>query len=133
MMYCWQSNVTFFESWPWLFLDSFDNIKIFLAVIIELRRKLTINLKQFEKLVDFLIRSQVGNNLWFYHHPDLHSKRVRIQTLLIQYTAALAQYTTSRHWTLNDFNTCTFRLIEILYEVVMYQTNVCRLFVKLIN
>ncbi len=76
---------------------------------------------------------QVENNPWFYHHPDLYLKQVRIQTLLGQYTAAFAEHLTFRHWTLNDFSNYACRLIEILHEVIMYQMNVGKLFVVWIN
>jgi hypothetical protein len=87
-----------------------------------------ITLIQFKRRVDFLIRSQVENNPWFYSHPELYSKRVRIQTLHRQYNEAFARHPTFRHWTQDDFSQCAFRLMEILIEGIMYQTHVCKLF-----
>jgi len=92
------------------------------------RAEVIITLIQFKRRVDFLYRSQVANNPWFYNHPDLYSKRVRIQTLRRQYEEAFAQHPTFRHWTEDDFSQSAFRNIEILIEVVMYQMHVCKLF-----
>jgi len=96
--------------------------------VIEVQRELVITLIQFKQRVDFLIRSHVKNNPWFYNHRNLCSKRVRIQTLLRQYNEAFAQHPTFRHWTQDDFSQCAFRNIGILIEVIMYQMNVCKLF-----
>ena len=95
---------------------------------IQVQREQVLTLIQFKHRVDFLIRWQVDNNLWFYNHPDLYAKRVRIQTLKIHYVEAFAQHPAFRHWTVDDFSLCAFRLIEILHEVIMYQMNVCKLF-----
>lgn len=103
---------------------------LFLVSAIEVQREQVQTLIEFKHRVDFLMRWQVDNNPWFCNHPDLQSKRVRIQTLKMQYVEAFAQHPAFRHWTVEDFSLCAFRLIEILHEVIMYQITVCRLFVN---
>ena len=103
---------------------------LFLVSAIEVQREQVQTLIEFKHRVDFLMRWQVDNNPWFCNHPDLQSKRVRIQTLKMQYVEAFAQHPAFRHWTVGDFSLCAFRLIEILHEVIMYQITVCRLFVN---
>ncbi len=98
------------------------------SFLVPVRRELIITLIQFKRRVDFLYRSQVENNPWFFNHPDLYLKRVRIQTLRRQYEEAFAHHPTFRHWTQDDFSQVAFRNIEILIEVVMYQMHVCKLF-----
>ena len=95
---------------------------------IPVRVQVILTLIQFKRRVDFLIRSQVENNPWYYNHPDLCSRRIRIQSLLRHYNEAFAHHPTFRHWTQNDFNQCVFRNIQILNEVLMYLRHVYNLF-----